>query len=131
MLLNGVDVRELRHDSLRGAVAVVPQARAGRGTAGAQPGRVGASTAGCRPRAASALVGAWARTHNGRLSLTPSLRLSMQDTVLFNDSIAHNVAYGRPGASWAEVLAAAGAAKLDAAIARMPAGGCGGRVMAG
>lgn len=49
-----------------------------------------------------------------------------QDTVLFNDSILHNVAYGRPGASMDDVRAAAAAAKLDAAIARMPAGGiCG------
>lgn len=45
-----------------------------------------------------------------------------QDTVLFNDSILHNVAYGRPGASMGDVRTAAAAAKLDAAIARMPAG---------
>lgn len=44
--------------------------------------------------------------------------------MLFNDTILHNVAYGRPGASMADVRAAAAAAKLDAAIARMPAGGC-------
>ncbi|KAL4440595.1 hypothetical protein ABPG75_003596 [Micractinium tetrahymenae] len=69
VLLNGVDVRELRQDSLRAAVAVVPQ-----------------------------------------------------DTVLFNDTILHNVAYGQPGASMAAVRAAASAAKLDAAVVRMPAG---------
>lgn len=45
-----------------------------------------------------------------------------QDTVLFNDTILHNVAYGRPGATWREVQAAAAAAKLDAAVARMPQG---------
>lgn len=45
-----------------------------------------------------------------------------QDTVLFNDTILHNVAYGQPGASMAAVRAAAVAAKLDAAVARMPAG---------
>ena len=42
--------------------------------------------------------------------------------MLFNDTILHNVAYGRPGAPIAEVQAAAAAAKLDAAIAGMPAG---------
>jgi len=50
----------------------------------------------------------------------------VQDTVLFNDTILHNIAYGRPGASLEEVQAAATAAQLDAAIARMPQGerGC-------
>ena len=43
--------------------------------------------------------------------------------MLFNDTILANVAFGRPGASFAEVTAAAAAAQLDAAIARMPAGG--------
>ncbi len=43
--------------------------------------------------------------------------------MLFNDTILHNVAYGRPGARMGDVRAAAAAAKLDAAIARMPAGG--------
>ena len=50
-------------------------------------------------------------------------RRCLQDTVLFNASILHNVAYGRPGASLADIKAAARASKLDAAIARMPAGG--------
>ena len=45
-----------------------------------------------------------------------------QDTVLFNDSILHNVAYGRPDATPDEVRAAAAAAKLDVAIGRMPEG---------
>jgi hypothetical protein len=40
--------------------------------------------------------------------------------VLFNESILHNVAYGRPGAPWSEVAAAAAAAQLDAAVGRMP-----------
>ena len=43
--------------------------------------------------------------------------------MLFNDTILHNVAYGRPGACMGDVRAAAAAAKLDAAITRMPAGG--------
>lgn len=45
-----------------------------------------------------------------------------QDTVLFNDTVLHNVAYGKPGATPEAVRAAAASAKLDAAIARMPQG---------
>ena len=45
-----------------------------------------------------------------------------QDTVLFNDTILFNVAYGRPGSTVAQVQAAAKAAKLEAAVQRMPAG---------
>ena len=43
-----------------------------------------------------------------------------QDTVLFNGSIRSNIAYGRPGASEAEVEAAARKAQLDEAVRRMP-----------
>ncbi|CAI5520220.1 unnamed protein product [Closterium sp. Naga37s-1] len=66
---DGTDARELKQESLRQAVAVVPQ-----------------------------------------------------DTVLFNDSIRYNIAYGRPSASVAEVDRAAGQAKLLDAIRRMPDG---------
>jgi ABC transporter ATM len=65
--LDGEDVRNLKSESLRGAVAVVPQ-----------------------------------------------------DTILFNDTILHNVTYGRPGSTAEEVRAATSAAKLDAAVNRMP-----------
>ncbi|KAL4520893.1 hypothetical protein Ndes2526B_g00075 [Nannochloris sp. 'desiccata'] len=64
--LDGEDVRNLKSDSLRAAVAVVPQ-----------------------------------------------------DTILFNDTILHNVTYGRPGSTPEEVRAATSAAKLDVAVARM------------
>ncbi len=64
--LDGEDVRNLKSESLRGAVAVVPQ-----------------------------------------------------DTILFNDTILHNVTYGRPGSTPDEVRAATSAAKLDAAVNRM------------
>ena len=69
VVLDGVDVRDLRSSAIRSAVAVVPQ-----------------------------------------------------DTVLFNDTICHNVSYGRPDASPEAVRAAAAAAKLDSAIQRMPDG---------
>jgi len=45
-----------------------------------------------------------------------------QDTVLFNDTIEYNIAYGRPGASRAEVERAATLAHLDGFIARLPQG---------
>jgi len=45
-----------------------------------------------------------------------------QDTVLFNDTIEYNIAYGRPGATRMEVERAAKLAHLDAFIARLPDG---------
>jgi len=45
-----------------------------------------------------------------------------QDTVLFNDTIEYNIAYGRPGASRAEVERAARLAHLETFIARLPQG---------
>lgn len=55
-------------------------------------------------------------------SLRAAIGIVPQDTVLFNDSLYYNVAYGRPDASRAEVEAAARAAQLDALIARLPEG---------
>ncbi|OQW88150.1 MAG: metal ABC transporter permease [Rhodoferax ferrireducens] len=45
-----------------------------------------------------------------------------QDTVLFNDTVEYNIAYGRPGASRAEVEAAAKAAHIHSFIAATPKG---------
>ena len=45
-----------------------------------------------------------------------------QDTVLFNDTIAYNIAYGRPSASWEEVEAAARMASLHDFIIALPQG---------
>jgi ABC-type transport system involved in Fe-S cluster assembly fused permease/ATPase subunit len=45
-----------------------------------------------------------------------------QDTVLFNDTIEYNIAYGRPGATRAEVERAAKLAHLDGFIQRLPQG---------
>ncbi|MFN4158461.1 MAG: ABCB family ABC transporter ATP-binding protein/permease [Gemmobacter sp.] len=45
-----------------------------------------------------------------------------QDTVLFNDTVYYNIAYGRPEASRADVEAAARAAKIHDFIASLPEG---------
>jgi ATP-binding cassette subfamily B protein len=45
-----------------------------------------------------------------------------QDTVLFNDTVEYNIAYGRPGASRAEVEAAARAARIHDFIVATPKG---------
>ncbi len=45
-----------------------------------------------------------------------------QDTVLFNDTVLYNIAYGRPGASRAEIEQAARAAKIHDFIISLPDG---------
>jgi ATP-binding cassette subfamily B protein len=55
-------------------------------------------------------------------SLHAAIGVVPQDTVLFNDTIFYNIAYGRPEASRAEVEAAARAAKIHDFIASLPEG---------
>ena len=55
-------------------------------------------------------------------SLRKSIGIVPQDTVLFNDTVGYNIAYGRPGASQAEVESAAQAAHIHAFIAATPKG---------
>ena len=55
-------------------------------------------------------------------SLRRAVGVVPQDTVLFNDTIAANIAYGRPGASQAEVEAAARVAQIHAFVAGLPEG---------
>lgn len=45
-----------------------------------------------------------------------------QDTVLFNDTIRYNIAYGRPDASFEEIREAARAARIDTFIDGLPDG---------
>ena len=55
-------------------------------------------------------------------SLRAQIGMVPQDTVLFNDTIYYNIAYGRPEASRAEVEAAARAAQIHDFISRLPQG---------
>ena len=55
-------------------------------------------------------------------SLRRAIGIVPQDTVLFNDSVAYNIAYGRPGASQAEIDAAARAARIHDFIVSTPQG---------
>jgi ATP-binding cassette subfamily B protein len=55
-------------------------------------------------------------------SLRAAIGIVPQDTVLFNDTIGYNIAYGRDGAGPAEMEQAARDAALMDLIARLPAG---------
>ncbi len=55
-------------------------------------------------------------------SLRRSIGVVPQDTVLFNDTIYYNIAYGRPGADPAEIEAAAHLARIHDFIAALPDG---------
>nr|WP_242514361.1 ABC transporter ATP-binding protein/permease [Rhodovulum sulfidophilum] len=55
-------------------------------------------------------------------SLHRAIGVVPQDTVLFNDTILYNIAYGRPGASPAEIEAAARAAKIHDFVTSLPKG---------
>ncbi len=55
-------------------------------------------------------------------SLRAAIGIVPQDTVLFNDTIYYNIAYGRPHASYGEVVAAAQAAHIHAFIESLPQG---------
>jgi ATP-binding cassette subfamily B protein len=74
-------------------------------------------------------VGAGAITIDGQdvrdvtqLSLRQAIGVVPQDTVLFNDTLYYNIAYGRAGATAAEVEQAARMARLHDFIQRLPEG---------
>lgn len=58
----------------------------------------------------------------GQESLRDQIGIVPQDTVLFNDTIYYNIAYGRPGASRQEVEQAAKLARVHDFIADLPQG---------
>jgi ATP-binding cassette subfamily B protein len=55
-------------------------------------------------------------------SLRAHIGIVPQDTVLFNDTIEYNIAYGRPGASRDDIVAAARAASIHDFIESLPDG---------
>ena len=55
-------------------------------------------------------------------SLRAAIGIVPQDTVLFNDTIEYNIAYGRPGASEEQIVAAARAAHIHDFVSRLPDG---------
>ena len=55
-------------------------------------------------------------------SLRAAIGIVPQDTVLFNDTIEYNIAYGKPGASKADIIAAARAASIHDFIDSLPDG---------
>ncbi|OBK52568.1 ABC transporter ATP-binding protein [Mycobacterium sp. 1081908.1] len=72
-----------------------------------------------------------------RQSLRSRIGMVLQDTWLFDGTIAENIAYGRPEATEAEVIEAAKAAYVDRFVRTLPAGyqtrvsGGGGNISAG
>ncbi|HBX7646121.1 TPA: ABC transporter ATP-binding protein/permease [Klebsiella pneumoniae] len=55
-------------------------------------------------------------------SLRSSIGIVPQDTVLFNDTIRYNIAYGRPGATQEDIEMAARSARIDQFIRSLPDG---------
>ena len=55
-------------------------------------------------------------------SLRQAIGVVPQDTVLFNDTIRYNIAYGRPGATEDEIVEAAKLAQVHDFVLRMPDG---------
>ncbi|CAJ3062165.1 ABC transporter ATP-binding protein [Burkholderia pseudomallei] len=53
-------------------------------------------------------------------SLRDAIGIVPQDTILFNDTLAYNIGYGRRDATRADIVAAARGAQLDALIERLP-----------
>ncbi len=74
-----------------------------------------------RPAGASLLDGIDVCEYTVR-SLRQSVAMVFQDTVLFRGTVRDNIAYGRPGATFDEIVRAATIADAHEFIAQMPAG---------
>jgi len=74
------------------------------------------------PTAGQILMDGVPLTRMTRRSLRSLLGVVSQDTVLLNDTVHANIAYGSPGATRAQVEAAAQAANADLFIAQLPLG---------
>ena len=60
--------------------------------------------------------------HVTQESLRSAIGIVPQDTVLFNDTIEYNIAYGKPGATHEDIVAAARAASIHDFIESLPDG---------
>ena len=60
--------------------------------------------------------------HVTQASVRQAIGIVPQDTVLFNDTVEYNIAYGKPGATHEEVEAAARAARIHDFIVSTPTG---------
>ncbi|MCC7113571.1 MAG: ABC transporter ATP-binding protein/permease [Burkholderiales bacterium] len=58
----------------------------------------------------------------GQSSVRAAIGIVPQDTVLFNDTIEYNIAYGRPGASREEIVEAARLARIHDFVESLPQG---------
>ena len=74
------------------------------------------------PQAGSIRIGGYDVADVTRDSLRAAIGLVMEDSFLFSDTIRANIAYGRPGATDEQVVAAAQAAQAHEFIVRLPQG---------
>ncbi|HLX99227.1 MAG TPA: ATP-binding cassette domain-containing protein, partial [Roseiarcus sp.] len=104
------------------------EARAGRTLAIVGPSGAGKSTISrllfrfYEPSAGRVLVDGQDIRAVTQSSLRAAIGMVPQDTVLFNDTILYNIAYGRDGASEPDVAAAAEDAQIDRFIRSLPQG---------
>ena len=82
----------------------------------------GCSTAFTTSAAAALLSTARIFARVGQASVRAAIGIVPQDTVLFNDCIEYNIAYGRPGASHDEIVAAARLAQIHDFVNGLPEG---------
>jgi ATP-binding cassette subfamily B protein len=74
------------------------------------------------PNAGRVTIGGQPLTEITQQSLREAIGVVPQDPMLFNDTIAYNIGYGRPGALHEEIVAAARAAQADDFIQLLPEG---------
>jgi ABC-type transport system involved in Fe-S cluster assembly fused permease/ATPase subunit len=72
--------------------------------------------------AGSITIGGQDVRHATQTSLRHAIGIVPQDTVLFNDTIEYNIAYGQPGCSREQIVAAARAASIHDFIMSLPEG---------
>ncbi|WP_322102194.1 ATP-binding cassette domain-containing protein [Paraburkholderia sp. J41] len=73
-----------------------------------------------QPQQGSITIDGQEIAHVTQSSLREAIGIVPQDTVLFNETIAYNIAYGQPEATRADVVRAARAAQLNDLVERLP-----------